>query len=94
MVRHTGEDFIDEESINIASVFLLQSTRVDSTTFNVPEPYRSAAHSDASFSGYILNVTVIEVESIVEPDRVTDDVRREPVALICVHDLILPISVS
>jgi len=44
------EDFIGEENITIASVFPLQSTRVNSTKLNAPEPNSFAAHSDASFS--------------------------------------------
>jgi hypothetical protein len=36
---------------------------------------------------------VTEVESIVEPDSVADDVRRESVAFVCIHCLIVPILV-
>lgn len=37
------------------------------------------------------NVPMTEVESIVEPDRVTGDARREPVLFVDVHPPILPI---
>ena len=33
-----------------------------------------------------------QIEAIVEPDGVTNDVRWESVAFVCVHEPILPIS--
>ena len=35
-----------------------------------------------------------EIESIVEPNSVTDDIGQEPVAFVCVHEPILAISGS
>ena len=35
-----------------------------------------------------------EVESVVQPNRVADDFRREPMAFVCVHPPILSISAS
>jgi hypothetical protein len=39
----------------------------------------------------IFDIPVAEVESIVEPDGVGNDIRRESVALICSHRPILAI---
>jgi hypothetical protein len=50
------------------------------------------ANGDASFSEQILDISVTQVEAIVEPDGVTDDVRRESVPFICIHWPILSIS--
>jgi len=55
----------------------------------VPEPNRFTAYSDASLSQEIFNVSVTQIESIVKPDGITDDVRRESMALIGVHPSIL-----
>ena len=39
-------------------------------------------------------LAVTEIEAIVEPDSVGDDIRRESVAFVSVHALILPTSGS
>ena len=37
----------------------------------------------------IFNIPVAEIEAIVEPDSVADDIWRESVALICIHPQIV-----
>jgi hypothetical protein len=37
---------------------------------------------------------VAKIESIVEPDCITNDIRREAMAFVCVHPPILPILVA
>ena len=49
---------------------------------------------DTALSQQVFNIAMAEVESIVEPDRVTDDVLWETVALVSIHEPILPISGS
>ena len=39
-----------------------------------------------------LDISMAEIESIVEPDGVADDIGRESVSFICVHPPSLPIS--
>jgi len=51
-----------------------------------------SGYSDASLSQEVFDVSVTEIESIVEPDSVTDDIRRESVAFRCIHPPSLPIS--
>ena len=70
----------------------LQSARIDSPEFDTPEADRFAADSDASLSQKVFNITVAEIEAIVEPDSVTDDVGWESVALISIHAATLSIS--
>jgi len=43
------------------------------------------AYGDASLSQQIFNVSMAQAESVVEPDRIADDIRRKPVALVCFH---------
>ena len=57
-----------------------------------PEADRFATDSDASFSQEVFDITVVQVEAIVEPDCKADDIWRESVALISIHEPILPIS--
>ena len=52
------------------------------------------ADSDTSFSEQIFDISVAEIESIVQPNYVADDVWWESVAFVCIHPPILPISAS
>tara|TARA_R110002072_G_scaffold123352_2_gene258608 strand:+ start:1681 stop:1971 length:291 start_codon:yes stop_codon:yes gene_type:complete len=83
------EDFIDVESITIASVFSLQSWGVNGSEFDTPKTHRFAADSDTSLSQEIFDIAVAQIESIVEPDGVGNDIGRESVAFICIHSTIL-----
>ena len=58
MVRHTGEDFIDEESVAVALVFLLQSACINSTELDTPKSDRFAADSDDSFSKQVFDIAM------------------------------------
>ena len=88
------KDFIDVEGIAIATMLLLQSPGVNSTELDTPESNRFAADRDASFCQQILNISVTQVEAIVQPDSVGNDFGRESVALICIHlpSLTIPAS--
>ena len=94
MVRHTGEDFIDVEGIAEAAVPPFQSACINGSELDTPEAYRFSGYSDASFGEQIFNIAMAEVETIVEPDSVADDVRWESVALVSIHAPILSISGS
>ena len=50
---------------------------------------RGTADCDAALSQKIFNIAVTEVEPIVEPDGVTDDIRWKPVTLISTHHQII-----
>ena len=45
----------------------------------------AACGSNASLSQDIFNIAVTEIESVVEPDGVADDIGWKSVAFICVH---------
>ena len=48
------------------------------------------ANDDATLSKQIFDITVAEIEPVVKPDSVTSDIRREPVAFVCIHRRIIP----
>ena len=95
MVRHTGEDFIDEEGITVASVLSLQSTRVYCAELNAPEVDRFSAGGDATFGEEIFDIPMaeaeVEVEAIIEPDCIGNDVWRKTVTFVCIHLPILAV---
>jgi hypothetical protein len=72
-------------------VLALQSSRVDGSELDAPEADRFAADSIASFGEQFFNVAVAQVEAIVEPDSIGNDIRRESVAFVGVHRPILAI---
>jgi len=55
---------------------------------------RFAADGDAAFREEVLDIAVTEVESIVEPDGVGNDVSWKSVSLVDTHEPILPISAT
>ena len=88
------EDFIDVESVAVAPVFSLQAARIYGSELDTPQTNRFSGYSDASFSQKVFNIPVTQIEAIVEPDCIGNDIGRESVALICVHKPILPIPGS
>lgn len=77
--------FVDIESVTIAFVPTLQSTGVFSSKLDAPESDGLMTDCDTAFSEEIFDIPVAEVEAVVEPDGVTDDVGWESVALVCIH---------
>jgi hypothetical protein len=92
MVRHTGEDFINVEGVTVAAMFPLQSPSVYGSEFDAPQPDGLSRYHDTALSQEILNIAVTQIESIVKPDGVADDIGWESVAFVCIHPPILPIA--
>ena len=88
------EDFIDVEGVTIASVLTLQTVSINGAKLDAPETNRLAGHSDASLGEQIFDIPVAEIESIVEPDSVTDDIGWESVPFVCSHGPILAIMAA
>jgi hypothetical protein len=86
------KNFIDTESIAITLVSSLQAAGVNCTEFYRPESDGLSTDRDSSLGQEIFNITVAEVESIIEPDGVGNDIGRKAVRFICAHVPILPIS--
>ena len=75
-------------------VLSLQSSSVKGSELDTPKPDGLMADGDTSFSEQIFNISVAEVELVVEPDGIGDDIRRESMSLLGIHPAILAISVS
>jgi hypothetical protein len=73
----------------ISTVLSLQPPSVKSTKFYTSSSDRFATDGDTTLSEKIFNITMAEIESIVEPDSIADDIWREAVALVSIHRLIL-----
>ena len=88
------EDFVDVESVAVASVLAFQSTCINRSEFNTPEADRFPANSYASFSEQVLDIQVAQVKAIVQPDGVGNDIGWESVAFVNIHAAILSIPGS
>ena len=82
---YLDEDFIDVEGVAIASVFSLQSPGVNGSKLDAPEADCFSGYGDAPFGEQVFYISMAEVESEVEPDRIGNDVRRKTVALVCIQ---------
>jgi hypothetical protein len=85
------EHFIDIERVAIGLMFSFQSSSVQAAELNAPEPDRFPSDDDASFSQKVFDISMAQIESIVEPDGVADDIGRESVAFVGIHHQIPPI---
>jgi hypothetical protein len=83
------KDFINIEGITIASMLPLQSAGINRSEFDTPEPDRLSADSDTSLGEQVFNISVAEIESIVEQDCVGNDLRWESVTLVSSYPPIL-----
>jgi hypothetical protein len=69
----------------VATVSLFKSARVSSAKLDTPESDGFVANNKAPFGKEVFDITIAQVESMVEPHRVTDNVGRKSVTLEGVH---------
>ena len=60
----------------------------------MPETDRFTADDNASFSEHIFNIAMAEIKAIIQPDDIGNDIWRESLAFVGIHEPILPISGS
>jgi len=94
MVRHTGENLVNEERVAIAMMLSFQAAGINGTELDTPEADCFAGESNAAFGQEILDIPVTQIEAIVEPDGITDDVGWESVTFVCIHRLMLPVMAT
>ena len=68
------EDFIDVEGIAVTSVLSLQAACIDGSELDTPQANRLTSDDDAALCQEIFYISVAEIESIVEPDGVANDI--------------------
>ena len=88
------KDLVDVKCVAVSTMISLQPSSVYSAKFYTPQANRSTADGDASLGEYIFDVSVTEIESIVEPDSIRSGIGREPVTIISIYRLIIPISAT
>jgi hypothetical protein len=68
---------------------MLQSLGIESTKLDAPVPDGFVTNCDASLSQEIFNIAVAEVEAIVEPDSIANDIGRESVTFVGIDHRII-----
>ena len=89
---YLDEDFVDVKDIAVASMLSFQAAGINGAEFDAPQADRFAADGDPSFSQQVFDVAVAQIEAIVEPDGVGNNVWWESVAFVGVHLPSLPKS--
>ena len=77
-----NEDLIDEESIPVSLVPPSKSFGVFGSKLDAPQSNRFAADRDSAFGHKIFDITNTQIEAVIKPDCVLNDLRRETVAFI------------
>ena len=83
------KDFVNVEGVAITLVLAFQSAGIDSAELDTPKTDRFAADGDTSLGKEIFNVTMAQIESVIEPDGVGYDGWRKSIAFVSVHRPIL-----
>lgn len=73
------EDLVHEDGVAVAAVPAPQSMGVTGSELVAPEPDRLVSDEDPSPGQEVLDVPMAQIEAVVEPDCVLDDLRRKPV---------------
>ena len=78
-------DLIDVERLTKTTMSPFERSIVSSAKLNTPESNGFVADSDATLCEQVFNTTVAYVESMVEPDGVTDNVVWRPMTPISIR---------
>ena len=71
------EYFIDVEGITVSTMSTFQSSGIERAELDTPQTDCFAADGNTSLGEKIFNIAMAEVEAIVEPDGVGDDIWRD-----------------
>ena len=83
MLPVNGDDrFIEVPGIAQATLSFLQSSRIGGPKLQAPASYRFVGHDDAPFSQQLFDFTKAEAEAMIQSHGVTDNGRRETMALV------------
>ena len=79
------EYFIDVESVTVSTMSTFQSSGIERAELDTPQTDCFAADGNTSLGEKIFNIAMAQVEALVEPDSIRNDIRRESVAFVGVH---------
>jgi hypothetical protein len=77
------------KNYSAALVFPFQALGIFGAKLDAPEADGFIADGDTAFSEKVLDISMVQVETIIKPDGIANDVWREPVTFVCIHGPIL-----
>ena len=79
------EDFIDEEGVAVALMPAFQATGTNGPELDAPKADGFATDGDTAFSKKVFDIPMTQIEAIIEPDGVRNDIWRESMTFVCIH---------
>jgi len=76
------EDFVNKESIAVTLVPTPKSPRILRAEFNTPQADRLVADRNTTLGHKILDIAAAQIETMIEPDNVLNDLGRKTVAFV------------
>src|SRR5579864_1907645 len=89
-----NENFVQVPHIAEAALAPLQFSGIVRTELLTPEPNRFIRDDDSAFGEKVLDISEAQAESMVNPDGIADDFRRETMTVIARPIVLHGISVS
>jgi len=84
-----ARDFLFQAKWAKPFVHVFASTALVWSELDTPQPDRFVTESNTSLGQQIFDISVAQVEAVVEPHRVTDNLRWKSVSFVCIHPLIV-----
>lgn len=94
MVHHTGEDFIGEEGVAVTPADPFQAPGISCAEFEASRQDRLPGDRNASVGEKIFDIPIAEIDAVVWPNRVTENIWWESVMFLGIHPPILSIPPS
>jgi hypothetical protein len=88
------ENLIKIKSVAISMMSSFKLASILSTELDTPEPNGLVTDSNVSLCKQIFNITMTQIETLVEPNCVTDNLGWEPMAFVGIHPPILSVTAS
>ena len=76
------EDFVDKEGIAVTLMPAPKSPGVVTTKFDTPQSDRLVADCETTLGHEIFDISTAQIEAMVEPDNVLNDLGRKAVAFV------------
>ncbi len=82
LAANLHEDFINEKCIAETLVTTLQSRRIPGSKLFTPQANRLIAHLNTSFSQQIFDISMTEIKSMIQPNRILNNFRWKAMAFV------------
>lgn len=82
LALNLDKDFVDKESITITLMPTSKSSSVRRAEFDTPQSNRLVANRNTTLSHKILDIATAQIEAMIEPDNVLNDLGRKSVAFV------------